>query len=613
MAARKSTIWKFFSICAVDESKAICSTCGEKISRGGKSAKTYTTTNLKKHLHSRHKAHYEDFEKQEAARTAEIANAASGSGQSRPNPRQMSLEYLVDKQRQFAFDHPKSREINRLVAELMAVDNQPFSIVDDLGFTRLVHHLEPRYKLPSRRYFAETLIPSIYDKLKLLVAELLQAQQHVSCTTDIWSSPAHDSLLSLTAHFITHEFERKSVCLQAVKFNESHTGSNIASVINSCLQSWKLTDKLTCIIRDNAANYVAGLRDADIPNFGCLAHTLQLVINDGVLVQRGVQELLGAARKLVGHYKHSNLSFQALKRMQSQLGIPQHSLIQDEPTRWNSSFYMLQRLIEQRTALLAAGAECACTVELRAQQWNLAEKLVRLLQPFEEATREASGEYSSAAVIIPVVNSLERSLTVTATTESTTTDDHGITRMKQEMLSSLKRRYENMETNKFYALATALDPRFKLCVFSSASASALVRQMLIEEYEQLAGSEESPPPEKQPRTVAEVAEKPSSSMLWNYFDELVKEHNSDGPGSSPTVEGVIDTYLREATTPRKGIPLDYWKQKQSQWPLLASIARKYLSIPPSSVPSERLFSTTGEVMSDRRNRLDPEKVEMLLF
>ncbi len=58
-------------------------------------------------------------------------------------------------------------------------------------------------------------------------------------------------------------------------------------------------------------------------------------------------ELLGAARKLVGHYKHSNLSFQTLKQMQAQLGVPQHSLIQDEPTRWNSSFYMLQRLIEQ--------------------------------------------------------------------------------------------------------------------------------------------------------------------------------------------------------------------------------------------------------------------------
>ena len=243
------------------------------------------------------------------------------------------------------------------------------------------------------------------------------------------------------------------------------------------------------------------MRDAGIPNFGCLAHTLQLVINDGVLVQRGVQELLGAARKLVGHYKYSNVAFQTLKQMQAQLGVPQHSLIQDVATRWNSSFYMLQQLIEQSTALLASGAACACMIELRVQQWNLAEKLVHVLQPFEEATHEAHGEYSSAAVIIPIVNSLQQSLT---TTVESTTDDHGITRMKQEMLLSLNRRYQNMETNKLYALATVLDPRFKLCVFASASTSASVRQMLMEEYERLAASEESPtPPEKQPRTATE--------------------------------------------------------------------------------------------------------------
>ena len=67
---------------------------------------------------------------------------------------------------------------------------------------------------------------------------------------------------------------------------------------------------------------MAGLRDADIPNFGCLAHTLQLVmVINGLFVQRGVQELVGAARKLVGHYKHSTVSFQTLKQMQAQLGV----------------------------------------------------------------------------------------------------------------------------------------------------------------------------------------------------------------------------------------------------------------------------------------------------
>ena len=61
-----------------------------------------------------------------------------------------------------------------------------------------------------------------------------------------------------------------------------------------------------------------------------------------------------------------------------------------------------------------------------------------------------------------------------------------------------------METNKLYALATAFDPQFKLCVFASASACASVRQMLMEEYKQLAETEHSLSlPEKQPRTDTE--------------------------------------------------------------------------------------------------------------
>ena len=142
----KSCIWNFYSICAIDESKAICATCREKISRGGKSAKTYTTTNLKKHLHSHHQAQFKEFEQQEEAKTGEEANKQS---RSRPSRRQVSLEFVVDKHQPFGFDHPKAREINRLVAELIAVDNQPFSVVDDIGFNRLIHQaafsLEERF------------------------------------------------------------------------------------------------------------------------------------------------------------------------------------------------------------------------------------------------------------------------------------------------------------------------------------------------------------------------------------------------------------------------------------------------------------------------------------
>jgi hypothetical protein len=60
-------------------------------------------------------------------------------------------------------------------------------------------------------------------------------------------------------------------------------------------------------------------------------------------------------------------------------------------------------------------------------------------------------------------------------------------------------------------------------------------------------------------------------------------------------------------------PFHWWSKNQKRFPQLAKIAQKYLSAPPSSVASERLFSGAGDVYDDKRNKLAPEKAEMLLF
>ena len=46
---------------------------------------------------------------------------------------------------------------------MIALDNQPISMVEDTGFVRFVETVQPQYKIPSRKYFTETVIPSILD------------------------------------------------------------------------------------------------------------------------------------------------------------------------------------------------------------------------------------------------------------------------------------------------------------------------------------------------------------------------------------------------------------------------------------------------------------------
>ena len=46
---------------------------------------------------------------------------------------------------------------------------------------------------------------------------------------------------------------------------------------------------------------------------------------------------------------------------------------------------------------------------------------------------------------------------------------------------------------------------------------------------------------------------------------------------------------------------------------LAKLAKKFLTPPPTSTAVERLFSSAGLILDDRRSKLLPETVEKLLF
>ena len=156
------------------------------------------------------------------------------------------------------------------------------------------------------------------------------------------------------------------------------------------------------IIEDNGINIVKALTDALLPQFGCFAHTLQLVVHDGVLSQQSVLDLLSASRKIVGHFNHSCKAYSRLRVIQLNLSLPQHRLVQDEPTRWNSSLYTLQQILEQKVAFAAYGTQYS-VVQLTSQQLESGTKVVSALSPIEEVTKSTSADVASISVVLPFV------------------------------------------------------------------------------------------------------------------------------------------------------------------------------------------------------------------
>ena len=111
----------------------------------------------------------------------------------------------------------------------------------------------------------------------------------------------------------------------------------------------------------------------------------------------------------MGHFKHSSLAYSYLREIQNNLSLPPHRLKQDEPTRWNSTLYMIQSIIEQKMALAAYSAEHDL-VQLSSHQLDLANKIVAALSPVEEITKSISANAASVSAIIPFIRMLHRSL-----------------------------------------------------------------------------------------------------------------------------------------------------------------------------------------------------------
>lgn len=59
--------------------------------------------------------------------------------------------------------------------------------------------------------------------------------------------------------------------------------------------------------------------------------------------------------------------------------------------------------------------------------------------------------------------------------------------------------------------------------------------------------------------------------------------------------------------------LKWWRKNHPMYPLLSKFAQRIICVPATSTPSERVFSTAGNIVTKNRSMLKPENVDKLIF
>lgn len=113
-----------------------------------------------------------------------------------------------------------------------------------------------------------SLLPALYEKHVQLVKDELKKTNFVALTCDLWTSRQTKGFLTVTAHFIDTEWEPRSVVLQAVRMMKDHTTENLANELREICSEWEISDKVCCVVTDNASNIVSTVKGMKLRHLG---------------------------------------------------------------------------------------------------------------------------------------------------------------------------------------------------------------------------------------------------------------------------------------------------------------------------------------------------------
>ncbi|CAH0402536.1 unnamed protein product [Chilo suppressalis] len=359
------------------------------------------------------------------------------------------------------------RKIDNDVLDLFIDSYHPFTLVEERAFKKLMRWI-PGYQLPTRKTISNVMIPALYNKTEeTLKTTTLGSIEHLCLTADLWTSRANESYLAVTCHFITEEFELKTILLDCSNFEDSHTSENIQSVLTDLISKYELTlNKINFIVTDNAANIQRAVTNIGWKHYGCYAHTLNLILQNAITREQTLQSVLDKVKKIVRFFKKNSTALEKLLKAQTndQPNCVPKRLIQEVPTRWNSSFHMIRRFVELEHCIRSTVAVIRKDLPIITnEEWLLLAEVTKILKPFDDATESMSGEkYMTGSSVIVMTRCLITSCDKLL--------DEEFCDVSKELIYTLRTgliiRFSNLERSGTFSVCTFLDPRYKLAVFS---------------------------------------------------------------------------------------------------------------------------------------------------
>ena len=550
-----------------------------------------------------------------------------------------------------------------------------------------------------------------FSAMRQDVPEFCTRQIHISF--DLWTSPNHMSFIGVVGHFINAQYKVESVLLGLRRLRGTHSGENIAEVILKVVRTYELTgDQIGWFVLDNATSndtcVAEVLKDLSINDtvarrrLRCLGHIINLAAKAFLFgsgdfekeVERTEEEKkeqeiwrkqgpIGKLHNIVTYIRSTpkrreefeEKVKEELEKQKSYLAAtvqPDEDVelvmkeplmvIQDNKTRWNSTFCMIQRAFLLKDPLdLFVKRACEKSIEksplpkedeLSRNDWNILARARDILQPFFDLTlrlqgrasrathgsiwealsaldfllnelKEKSKEYGAQSREAPIDKRSSRKKGVQKPANNESENAH-IASSIDSCWAKLRKYYELMDQSPVYAAAVVLNPQHKWDYFKTnwkehpdwiANAEESVEELWNTMYKDTEDSSKSkaeydlnsglflPTPRKDPSNFdqwvsASRYARPTVLEQDGYKKYLETVHFPNWPGDFQSI-----------SQPKSVDLCAFWARYEAEYPLLARMAFDVLSIPAMSAECERVFSCTKLLLTDQRARMKEDIIE----
>ncbi|XP_015788968.1 zinc finger BED domain-containing protein 1 [Tetranychus urticae] len=583
---KPSHVWNYF---ATIGDKAQCKLCGKQIKKCG------NTSNFLAHLRNIHNLLPQQLASTEQAVVPQPDISQPTLILQLEHPDSMSDQQI----KKMKTDDDKSKLIINWIASWLAKDMLPEEIVIGEGFKKFLSELAPHLPFPSQPSIVEKL-QAKYQTSLTHIAEKISKVEDLALTFDIWNNNlTQHSHLTLTCHFIDGSSHGSIVIGNRELPNPTISTDELRSAVMDILNRWAITsEKITCAVTHDITGLMSSLQDLlDATKYQkCFAHTLDAMLRDSIRSNGELLILLRKVRETLHFFDEITAAQESIIR--DKVVVVKVSPLDDKSTDesdWSCLYSLLDRYITQASLIsnVLMGFDGPCVNDTEAK---VVEETLSLLKPFHQIADEMSSEkWTPMSKIIPIVGVLVKAINLILPESNCAKE------FKNSLLKNIRTHFKDIEGDPIASIATLLDPRFKNLDFTNDTQSVKAINKLNSMLTCDDGSIDDSGNQGDQR----------DDDIW-CLRRVSRSSRCSEPDSNK-IAAELRNYLDHRTFNITSDPIEIWEHHKTLFPSLHKIAKKYLCIPASAIPAERLFTGVGSLVTRKRCLIEPNQMENTLM